>query len=72
MLKGGGGVSTSFEVVLTQELEVLAILMGGAKSVHPFKKGGATTMFTLVREVGVQSVLDPRFPHFVAPPTPRN
>ena len=27
--KGGGGGATSFEVVLTQELEVLAILMGG-------------------------------------------
>ena len=28
MLKGGGGGNKSFEVVLTPELEVLAILMG--------------------------------------------
>ena len=37
MLKGG---TTSFEVVLTRELEVLAILKGGAKSFHPLKGGG--------------------------------
>ena len=36
MLKGG---TTSFEVVLTQDLEVLAILNGGAKSVHSIKRG---------------------------------
>ena len=41
MLKGGGGGTTSFEIVLTQELEVLAILLGGAKSFHPLKGGGA-------------------------------
>ena len=54
---GGGGKSfshteggtESFEEVLTQELEVLAIVMGGggvAKSFHPLKVGG-----------GVQKVL---------------
>ena len=37
MLKGG---TTSFEVVLTWELEVLAIVMGGTKSFHPLKGGG--------------------------------
>ena len=38
VLKGGGG-TTSFEVVLTWELEVLAIVMwgGGAKSFYPFR-----------------------------------
>ena len=39
---GGGGVQNKFEIVLTRELEVLAILMwgwGGAKSFHPLKGG---------------------------------
>ena len=31
--------TTSFEVVLTQELEVLAILKEGAKGFNPLKKG---------------------------------
>ena len=45
MLKGG---TTSFEVVLTRELEVLAILKGGAKSFHPLKGGGGgAKSFTL-------------------------
>ena len=29
MLKGGGGESKSFEVILTQDVEVLAMLKGG-------------------------------------------
>ena len=38
MLKGGeGGGTKSSEVVLTQELEILAILKGGAKSIYPLK-----------------------------------
>ena len=36
MLKGGGGTN-SFEVVLTRELEVLAILIGGGGTFPPFK-----------------------------------
>ena len=36
----GGGVTTSFEVVVARELEVLTILMGGAKGFHPLKGGG--------------------------------
>ena len=46
MLKG---VTTSFEVVLTRDLEVLAILMrgGGATSFHPLKGGGGANSFTL-------------------------
>ena len=39
MLKGGGGAQKSFEVVLTWELEVLAILMGGTYSFHLLKGG---------------------------------
>ena len=35
MLKGG---TKCFEVVLTQKLEVLAILMGGCKRFPPLKK----------------------------------
>ena len=42
-----GGAQKGFEVVLTRELEVLAIVMGGGrKRFPPFKKGGATS-FTL-------------------------
>ena len=33
MLKGGRGVTKRFEVVLTREREVLAILYGGEKNV---------------------------------------
>ena len=37
---GGGRGTTSFEVVLTQELEVLAKVMGGGDaSFHPLKGG---------------------------------
>ena len=32
--------TTGFEVILTQEIEVLAILKRGAKSFQPFKRGG--------------------------------
>ena len=32
----GGGGTKRFKVVLTQKLEVLAILIGGAKGFHPF------------------------------------
>ena len=39
MLQGGGG-ATSFEVVLTLELEVLAILKGDANSFHPLQEDG--------------------------------
>ena len=45
MLKGA---TKSFGVVLTQELEVLAILMGGRNKYPPFKRGGGGTKgFTL-------------------------
>ena len=37
---GGGGGTTSLGVVLTRELEVLAILNGGHKKCTPFQGGG--------------------------------
>ena len=37
---GGGGGTKGFEVVLTQELEVLAILKGRRKKFPPLKRGG--------------------------------
>ena len=70
MLKGGGG-KTGFEVVLKQELEVLAILMGGAKSSHTNGGGGGgggQKVYPVSRGGGAQTVSDPRFSHFVAPP----
>ena len=42
MLKGGG--TNNFEVVLTQELEVSAIVMGACKKFPTFKKGGAKSV----------------------------
>ena len=39
MLKRGGGGTANFEVVLTQELEVLAILMMGRYRFQAFKRG---------------------------------
>ena len=66
--EGGWGAQTSFEVVLTWELEVLAILMEGTKSVHPLKKGGGGHKVLPCLEEGGQKVLDPRFFHFVVPP----
>ena len=48
LIMGRGGPTKSFEVVLTWELEVLAIVMGGgAKSFHPLKGGGGAHIFTL-------------------------
>ena len=47
MLKGG---TTIFEEFKTQELEVLAILMGGAKGFHPLK-GGHAKFYPVLREM---------------------
>ena len=64
------GDTKRFEVVLTQELEVLAILMGGGtKSFHPLKVGAQKFLPCLEGGRGVQKNLDPRFSHFVAPPS---
>ena len=54
-LKGGGGGTICCQVVLTQEVQVLAILMAGTTSFHPLKGEG-------------QKVLDQRFSHFLASP----
>ena len=44
MLKGGG--TKSFEVVLTRELEVLAIVMvGGHNKFYPVLRGGGRKKF---------------------------
>ena len=68
--KGGGGGINSFEVVLTRELEVLAIAMGGGgcKKFPPFKRGGGAQIVLPCLEEEAQKVSDPRFSHFVAPP----
>ena len=41
MLKGD---TKCFEVVLTRDLEVLAIVMGGGKMFSPFKRGSAQVL----------------------------
>ena len=46
MLKGGGG-RTSFRVAFTEYPDVLAILTGAAKNLHPSKGGGDAKSFTL-------------------------
>ena len=68
MLKIGGGGTKCFGVVLTWELEVLAILKGDTKGIHPLKQvGGGTTRFTVLKG-GAKIVLDARFSLFVASP----
>ena len=49
MLKGG---TNGFEVVLTLELDVLAILRGGDEKVSTLYKGGGAKCFTLSLVVG--------------------
>ena len=56
LLKGGGGTK-SFKVVLTRELEVLAILKWGEKGFNPLKWGA-------------QKKSCPRFSRFVPSPLP--
>ena len=51
MMNGGGGPN-SFGVVLTWDLEVLAILEGGAKCFCPLKRGGGQKKFNLVLRGG--------------------
>ena len=46
---GGGGGTTSFEVVLTQELEVLAILIGGVEKVSTLSNGGCEKFYPVLR-----------------------
>ena len=44
-----GGVTQGFEVVLTQEIEVLAILMGCRKMFPSFKRGGHKKFYPVSR-----------------------
>ena len=64
MLKGRG--HTCFEVVLTWELEDLAILKGGATSFNSLKGGGG--VLPCIGGGRSQTVLNPQFSHFVCPP----
>ena len=69
MLKGG---TTPFDVILTWELEVLAILMGvGAKSFHPLK-GGRKRFYPVLRGGGrgTTSFGPAIFPFCSPPPFP--
>ena len=63
MLKGG-----TTRVVLTQDLEVLAIMMRGCKKC-PSCKRGAQNVLPCLERGGAQNVLNPQLSHFV-PPSP--
>ena len=77
---GGGGrgrkglshaEATSFEVILTQELEVLAILKGVQKASSLYKQGrGWRNSFTRLEGWGVQQISEPQFFSVLAPPPP--
>ena len=58
-------ITNSFEVVLTWEFEVLAILMEGRKKFPPFERGMQKVLPCL--EGGPQNLLDLHFSHVVAP-----
>ena len=65
-------VTTSFEVVLTWKLEVLAILKGGTKCFHLLKRKGGRAHKTFYpaltgQEEGLIKVSDQQFCYFVAP-----
>ena len=47
MLKGRGGGTNNFDVVLTWRLEFLAVMKELAKGFHPLKKGWSAKRFTL-------------------------
>ena len=68
----GGGGTNSFEVVLTRELEVSAILMGGGggtKSLHLLKgEGGGEKFYPVLRGGGPQRFWTHDFPIWSPPP----
>ena len=68
MLKGGG--TNSFGVVFGLELEVLAILKGGAKGFHSLKGGARKVLACLEGGGAAQKVSDSQFSHFTAPTSP--
>ena len=63
------GGTQGFEVVLTWELEVLAILMGGTTSFHPLKGGGRKRFYPVLRG-GAQTSFGPTVFPFCSPPSP--
>ena len=66
----GGRGTTSFEVVLIQELSVLAIVIGGAqKSFHPLKGGPQNVLPCLEGGGGRKMFLTHDFP-FCSSPSP--
>ena len=69
MLKGGGGGTTSFGVVFTQYLDVLAILKGGgARSLLSLKGGPRKVLPCLEGGGGTKSFGPAIFP-FCSPPS---
>ena len=68
--EGGGGWTKCVGVVLTWELEVLAILKGGVRSqsFDPLKGGGVNSFTLSCGARGGGGVTGPRFSPFVAPP----
>ena len=64
----GGGATTIFEVVLTRELEVLAIEMRGHKKFPHFKRG-ANKVVSCLEGGGAKSFGPTIFP-FCSPPFP--
>ena len=68
MLNGGG--IQSFEVVLTLELVVLAILKGSANKFSLFRNGGREKFYPFLKRWGgggTQKATDPGFSHFINP-----
>ena len=59
MLMGGGGTTSFNMVVLTWELEVLAIFKEGRKKFPPLKRGGGAQKVLPCLEWGAQKVSNP-------------
>ena len=66
--EGGGGGTQSFDVVLTQGLTVLAILIGGAKSFH-LLKGGREKFYPIFGGGGCKKFGTSDFPILYSSPT---
>ena len=63
-----GWTGHCFKVVLISELEVLAIVMGGAQKVSTLQKGGgAQTVLPCLQGGGGRKSFGPAISHFVAP-----
>ena len=62
MLRGGGRDPTSFEVALRRELEVLAIVRGGAKSFNSLKGGGEQNVLPCLEGGGRKQLRTHDFP----------